>query len=211
MIARSLWQFVLIAVAAAVCAWLVSQSGPLTAGVAWAAVALAACGVGTILLRTSPVGRVNWRNRTAAYLVPWGVRIGGGRLWPIPVVSWVVWMTVWAGAAVLTPGPGADPLTGWEIAPRVGLGAAWAIDGLALGHLLATLPQHFSAASRGGRSLLTIAAVIAGLIGGSLLLHLLGLTPLAMLVAGGPPLLIGGGYGLFLVVLLTFGRGARWN
>lgn len=210
MITRYLWQFVLVAVAAAVCSWLVSQFGPLTSGAAWAAVALVACGVGAILLRTSPVGRVGWQNRVAGYLVPWGARIGGGRLWPIPVVSWVVWMTVWAGAAVLTP-PETVPLTGWEIATRIGLGAAWAIDGLALGHLLATVRQHFSPASRSGRSLLTISAVIVGLVAGSLLLHLLGLTAFALLVAGGPPLLIGGGYGLFLLVLLTFGRGGRWN
>lgn len=210
MIGRSLWQFVLIAVAAAVCSSLVNQFGPFTAGAVWAAVSLVTCGVGAILLRTSPVGRVNWQNRMASYLVPWGVRIGGGRLWPIPVVSWVVWMTVWAGAAVLTP-PESAPLTGWEIAMRVGLGAAWAIDGLALGHMIATLRQHFSPASRSGRSLTKIAAVIVGLIIGSLLLQLVGLTLLALLVAGGPPLLIGGGYGLFLLVLLTFGRGSRWN
>lgn len=210
MIFRYLWQFVLIAVAAAVCAGLVNQFGPITSGAVWAAVALVACGVGTILLRTSPVGRVSWQNRTAAYLVPWGGRVGGGRLWPIPVVSWVVWMTVWAGAAVLTP-PETTPLTGWEIVMRIGLGAAWAIDGLALGHMLATLRQHFSVASRSGRSLLNISAVIVGLIAGSLLLHLLGLTLLALLVAGGPPLVIGGGYGFFLAVLLIFGRGGRWN
>lgn len=203
-------QLVLIALAAAGCAWLVGNCGPVAAGVVWGVAALVGCGVGTVLLRTSPVGRVNWQNHIAAVLVPWGYRVGGGRLWPIPMVSWAVWMTVWAGAVVLTSWPGADPLTGWEIALRIALGAAWAIDGLALGHTVATLRQHFSAASRSGRTLIPIAAVIAGLIAGSVLLHLLGLTPLALLLAGGPPLLIGGGYALFLAVLL-FGRGGRWN
>lgn len=204
-------QLVLLAIAAACCSWLVGRYGLLTAGVVWAAVSAIACVLGAVLLRTSPVGRVSWQNRTASYLVPWGVRIGGGRLWPILVVSWLVWLCVLGGAAVLTPGPGADPLTVWEIAMRVGLGAAWVIDGLALGHVLATLRQHYSAGSRSGRTLSTISAVIVGLMAGSLLLCLFGLTPLALLVAGGPPLLIGGGYGLFLAAVLLFGRGARWN
>jgi hypothetical protein len=34
---------------------------------------------------------------------------------------------------------------------------------------------------------------------------------LALAIAGGPPLFVVGGYGLFLVVMLTVGRNARWN
>jgi len=34
---------------------------------------------------------------------------------------------------------------------------------------------------------------------------------LALLIGGGPPLFIGVGYGLFLLVMLTAGRHARWN
>jgi hypothetical protein len=33
----------------------------------------------------------------------------------------------------------------------------------------------------------------------------------ALLIAGGPPLFIGVGYGLFVLVLLTAGKNARWN
>jgi hypothetical protein len=33
----------------------------------------------------------------------------------------------------------------------------------------------------------------------------------ALVVSGGPLALIGGGYGLFIVVMLIAGRHARWN
>jgi hypothetical protein len=209
-IRRYVQQLALLALAALACWWLVTQFGPLLSGAMWAAFALLACGLGVLLLRTSEVGRVTWKNRLAAYLVPWGVRIGGGQLWPIPVVSWLTWMAVWAAVAVLTPPPVDEQPTGWEVATRVALGAAWAIEALALGYVVGTLRQNFPTGS-GGRSLRVIAAIIAGLIVASVALHLFGLTLAGLLVAGGPPALIGGGYGLFMAVLLVFGRNTRWN
>jgi hypothetical protein len=209
-IRRYAHQFALLVVAALGCWWLLTQFGPLVSGAMWVAFALLACGMGVLLLRTSEVGRVTWRNRVAAYLVPWGVRIGGGKLWPIPVVSWLTWLSVWAAVALLTPPPADEPPTGWEVAARVALGVAWLIDGVALGYVVGTLPQCFPSGS-GGRSLRVIAAVITGLIVASVACHLFGLTAAGLLVAGGPPLLVGVGYGLFLAVLLVFGRNTRWN
>ncbi len=209
MIVRSLCQFALLSVAAVGCWWLVSQFESLLVGAVLAALALVACIAGVVLLRTSEVGRVTWKNRVAGWLIPWGWRINSGKLWPAAVVSWVVWMLVWAAVTVLTP-PGVEPLSAWDVATRILLGVAWMIDGLALGYLIGTLRQHFSTGS-GGWSLRVITALLTTMIAVSVALHLFGLTTAGFLVAGGPPLLVGGGYGLFLAALLLFGRNSRWN
>jgi hypothetical protein len=209
-IVRTLWQFVLLSLAAAGCWSLTSQFGSLLAGAVWSALALVGCVVGVVLLRTSELSRVTWKNRVAGWLIPWGWRINRGKLWPVAVVSWVVWMLVWAAVAVLTP-PASESLTARDVAVRVLLGVAWAVDGLAIGYVIGTLRQNFTSGASGGHSLRVIAVVITGLLAVSVALHLFGLTTAGLLVAGGQPLLVGGGYGLFLAVLLVFGRNSRWN
>lgn len=210
MIARTLWQFVLLLVAAAGCWWLLGQFGHLLAGAVWAVVALAACVVGVVLLRASEIDRVTWKNRVAGVLTPWGWRIAEGKLWPAAVVSWVVWTLVWAAVAVLTL-PTAEPLSTWDVAVRVLLGLAWAVDSLAIGYVVGTLRQSFPNGSRGGGSLRVIAAVVVGLVVVSVALHLFGWTTAALFVSGGPPAVVGIGFGLFVLVILVFGRGGRWN
>lgn len=56
-----------------------------------------------------------------------------------------------------------------------------------------------------------LVAVVAGVIGASVGLHLTGLSTLALVVAGGPPAVIIGGFGAVLLVLATVGRNTRWN
>ncbi len=210
MIARSLWQFVLLTVAAAGCWWLITGWGQPLAGVLWAVGAGVACAAGAVLLRTSAVGRLTWKNRVAGSLIPWGWRLSAGKLWPVPLVSWGVWVLVWAAVAVLTPQPGGDPLTTWDVVVRLALGFAWGGDALALAHLVGVLLGHSQNGS-GGRSLRRIAGVLAAIVAASVALHLFGFTGLAVLVAGGPIALVGIGYGLFLAVLLIFRRNSRWN
>jgi hypothetical protein len=198
-----------VAVAAAVCVVLVRTCGTATAAAVWAGVSLVMSVGGVVLLRASAVGRVTWKNYLAGYLAPWGVRVGGGKLWPIAVVSWVVWLAVGGGAFALTLEAGKP--TGGDIAVRVLLGASWVVGGYALGYLLVTRVRNVSAGSSSGRRLHLLAGVVAALIAASVALHFFGFTQLALLVSGGPVLLIGGGYGLFVLVLVVFGRGARWN
>lgn len=210
MIAHIIRKAALIAVAATVCCLLVSRYGIGTAAAVWAGAAAVACVAGAVLLRTSAVGRITWKNWTAAYLMPWGARLCGGVLWPIPVTSWCVWMAVAAAVFVLTPGPGEEPVEAAEAVRRVALGTAWVIDGGALLYLVGTIRQHYTVTSRSGRSLFTICAVLVGLIVVSAVFHLLGLPYLALLVAGGPPLVVAVGYGLFVGMMLAFSNG-RWN
>ncbi|MEO2091380.1 MAG: hypothetical protein ABGY75_18135 [Gemmataceae bacterium] len=174
----------------------------------WAGVSLLACVTGTVLIRTSAVGRITWKNRVAAYLVPWGWRLGKGLLWPIPVASWAVWLAVAAVVVVLMPPADVvEPKYGWRIA----LGVGWAVDAAALMYLVGTLRQHYSFTSgRAGHSLRVVSLVLIGLIAASAAVLAIGWPHLAVMVAGGPPLAVGVVYGLFVVAMLVFGNG-RWN
>lgn len=195
---------VLVTVAAAAAYWLAAEYGLWPAMLAWAIAAAVACGTGAVLLRTSGIGRVTWRNRLAGYLIPWAWRLNRGRLWPLPVVSWVVWMAIGGGAVLLRPTASEGPsLVG------VALFAAWVIDAAGLMYLLGTIGQA-TPGSRVG-SLWKLVAVIAVLIGASVGLHLGGRTMAALVVGGGPPLAVGAGIGLVVLLLVTVGRNARWN
>ena len=206
MVLLSIKRAVLVVAAAATCYWLAGQLGPQAGTFVWAVATAGGCALGAVLLRTSPLGRVTWRNRAAGYLIPWGWRLNRGRLWPITVVSWVVWLAIGAAVVLLRPGP-AEVMPG--VAVRVGLFAAWAIDAAALVYLLGTIRQ----ATPGGRvgTLWKLVVAITLLIGASVGLYLGGLATAALVVGGGPPAVVGGGFGLVLLVLLTVGRNARWN
>lgn len=211
MISLLFHQALRVGLAVAVCALLTANFGVLVAVVVWAVVSFVACVVGAVLLRTSEVGRVTWKNHAASYLIPWGVRVSRGKLWPIPVVSWAVWMTIGGGVFALTPGLGSDGLTSGEVVLRVLLGLSWAVAGYAFGYVLVVLSRGVSSGSSGSRMLTPFCVIIAGLLVLSVVLHLCGFTLLALMATGGPVLLVGGGYGLFVLVLLIFGRNSRWN
>lgn len=208
MFAHLIRQCVLVAGAATAVFFLVVRFGVGIAATIWAGVSLLACVTGAMLLRTSAVGRITWKNRVAAYLVPWGWRLGKGLLWPIPVASWAVWLAVAAVVLVLMPPVDvAEPGFGWRIA----LGVGWAVDAAALMYLVGTLRQHYSFTSgRAGHSLRVVSMVLIGLIAASAAVVAIGWPHLAVMVAGGPPLAVGVAYGLFVGAMLVFGNG-RWN
>jgi hypothetical protein len=204
-----LHRVILVLVAVGACFGLAKALGPWAALAIWSSAAALGCGVGTVLLRTSAVGRVTWKNRVAGYLIPWCGRINRGRLWPIPVVSGAVWVFLGGATILVTSLPHEDPPVGdiW----RVRLLAAWVVDGGAFLFLLGGLVQSFPWDSRGARFLLKAAAVVLAIIVGGLLLFVSGHTRTAVLVAGGPPLVLGSIFLSFFGLLLLFGRNARWN
>ncbi|VTR94330.1 unnamed protein product [Gemmata massiliana] len=204
MIRLYLKRAVLLFAAAAVTCGLATEFGPWPAALSWATVSAIGCSTGAFLLRTSEVGRITWRNHLAGYLIPWGWRLNGGRLWPVPLISWAVWTAV--GGAALLLQPVEEPPAIWA---RVGLFTAWAIDTAVLMYLLGTIAQATSRSRVG--SLRKILAVIIGVLGASLGLYLGGFTTAALIVAGGPTLVIGGGFGLVVLIFVTVGRNTRWN
>lgn len=208
-----LHRVVLIALAAATCVLLAGEFGSWPAMGLWSAISSCGCLLGALLLRTSSLGSITWKNWVACNLLPWGYRMNRGRLWPIVLASWIAWVSI--GAAVLTStAAGPEPTTGaedWGPFEATLLFAAWVVDGGAFLHVLGTLVQQFVPGWNGGKSLLKVLIFLLAILGLSIGLFLNGQPFAALLVAGGPLAILGVVYGLFLAAVLIFGRNARWN
>jgi hypothetical protein len=218
----SLRQLFLLALPVAVGRLLLEVLSPWPAFGAAAALGALTSSLGAVLLATTSVNQITWRNYLGGYLMPWGYQLGRGKLPRIAVISAVVW-TALAASTILaasapttatlptgalptaTPGPVIIPSTPWLLV------LAWIVDGGALLYVLSTLSKHFAGSSSGGRSLRKVSACLCLLLTASILLHLGGHSHWATVVAGGPPLVVGGGYGVWVLVILTIGRHARWN
>ncbi len=177
----------------------------------WALIACLVCLLGTVLLRTSAIGRITWKNRIAGYLIPWGGTVNQGRLWPIPVVSWLVWMLIAIAVAILSL---RWPETVEHSADRIWLiflFTSWLVDGGAILYLLGVLVKNAPNGSKAKQSLTRILIALVLLIGASLFAFSFGQLTIAVLIAGGPPGMAGIAFGLFFGMLLTLGRNARWN
>ncbi|MGL4553310.1 MAG: hypothetical protein ACRC33_19260 [Gemmataceae bacterium] len=206
MIAARIRDVVRVGAAAALGTGLAVRFGPTVAGLICAVAAAIACAAGAVLLRTSPVGRVTWRNRAAGNLIPWGWRLNAGRLWPVVVVSWCVWVLIGTAAILLRPGP-AEESPGVDL--RGSLFAAWVVDGATLLYLVGTVRQA-TPGSRVG-PLWAVSASVLAVIAVSVGLYLGDRPEGALLVAGGPPAVVGGLAGGAVLLVVTVGRNARWN
>jgi hypothetical protein len=212
--------------AAVACAALAQRFGPWkTLGIWGAAVGIACIGIGLILRSQTPE-KVTIANYAAGFVLQWGYKVGRGKLPAIVGVSWAIWVLL--GLAMVLAiqtrhGGGISSAHAGAVsaAPQVRgtativlLGVAWVIDGGALLWILGLLATSTNTAHM-VRSLGPIAAVLVGMIVSSVALVMLtdSAKPawLALASAGAPPLAIGGAYALFIVVILTAGKNARWN
>ncbi|MBL8748676.1 MAG: hypothetical protein JNK78_05920 [Planctomycetes bacterium] len=179
------------------------SSAPAFAAAVGALAALAA--TGCLLLRTSPLGAITWRNRLAGWLMPWANLFGPGslgRLW----ASSVLGNLVVAGIVVLFVALARrDQPAPWSL-----LGA-WLLDAVVVLYLLATLTRSHLRGSSAGRRLLRMVALVVLQFGASVGLHLAGSTAMAVGVAAGPQLVVLAVWLAWVVVILTVGRNARWN
>jgi hypothetical protein len=169
-------------------------------------VAALACVFGSVLLLTSSVGELTWKNRVAGYLIPWGWQLSRGRLWPVPVISWIVWVAIGASAVLLRLGSGENDLhDGWRIA----LFAAWAIHSTALMFLFAAITHSPSGSQV--RLLWLFVAVVIGLVGVSVALYLSGQALVALVVVSFPLFVALGSLALVVLLFTPMGRNGRWN
>jgi len=166
----------------------------------WALMAAAAAGL-------QPVGVLTLAGRIGGSFVHWGFRVGDGRLWPAVLVSFLIWTLL--GAAVIG-------LTQHRSQPRhVLMLLAWVADGAALLYTVGVALTN----RVGGRpvpgSLYLVAAVLVAMLVGSAALWLSGgsaqAKTTALVVAGGPALLVGVGYGLLAAVMMIGGRHGGWK
>lgn len=219
---RSLKYLSWLALAAA-CATLATRLGPWT-GLAAFALAMAILCVGTaVIVHRQPPGKITPANYLMGFILPWGYRIGRGKLLPIVLTSWAIWLLIGLAivlamnaridtAAIATSLPvSANPRSGFMMTL---LALAWLIDGGVLLRCLGLLATSTNRAHM-TRSLGPLIAFLIAILATSIALVTLTTSPatasLALVIAGGPPMLVGLGYGLFILVMLTAGRNARWN
>jgi hypothetical protein len=208
---RHLFRPVMIVVGAAAAYGLATRLGPWAGLAAWAAITAVGCAVGAWLFHTSPLGRANWHNRVAVYFIPWGYRLGRGKLVPIAVAAWLIWMLIGVGAVVIEA---------WGGATAAGAGMAWTALGphpVLAALLFASWCVYgaivvwqlgFVIASIGTQSAMRLKfpGVCVGLTAASAALWMAGHPAWALLVGGGPLAVVGSVYGIWIGLMLTGGN-----
>jgi hypothetical protein len=193
---------------------LTHRIGPVAAGAVMCAGMGVVCGMIAVLFRRTPMGRVTLINYVAAIFLPFGYFIGKGKLAPIVITSWIAW-TIVGAASALAAARGYDPRVVSADGQRhvtaslVLLIVAWIVDGEAILYLSRTVAKRLNVRSAAARKLFRMMAVLAVLIAASAILWSHGLNALALLVAGGPPLFVGGLYGAYFAFVLI--AKPRWN
>ena len=189
-----------------VCARYVGEPrGVLAAIGVWSVAALALCGVGAACIASQPLGTPTFLGRVGGSIVRWGYAIGRGRLASAVLASWIIWIIL--GAAVIDISLHRDSLQ------RVLMVLSWTIDAMLLFYVLSVMLMNFP--TRWPASLLGICGILAAMLFASGTLWF-GVSNdwsrrAALLIAGGPPAVIGCVYGLFILAMAVFGRNVRWN
>lgn len=205
-----------LALAAFICYWLAGRYGSTAGILVWASVVTLGCAGIAILLAKQKGERITIVNRLAGFALPWGYRVGRGRLPAIATISAALWIATGAFAVFALGGSDpAAPATPTTQAPsfaRTLLAIAWLVDGLVLLRFAQVWFTRQSPIQKGGLRfvlglslLVTISVVLFSISTNSAGIWL------ALAIAGGPPFFVGGGYLLFLLVVLLFGRNMRWN
>lgn len=202
--------------------WLMGRVGMVPALGMWVVGWGLLCGAAAWLLQTVETGEMSWKNYLAGIPLRWGYGLSGGTLWKLVLGSWVIWSLIGVGfgfalgqplSAAPTPAPAEIAAAGtasgglWSLV----LFGSWLLLGAATLFVLGVLLKNFQVSSSSGQQLLVILLILGSIFGVSLWLNSNGHTRAAALVAGGPIALVAGFYGVFMIVILTVGRNARWN
>ena len=200
-----------VAAGAALCA---RQFGsPLAWGV-WTGVAALLCVGGVLLIKSQPMGKATIAGRIGYQVAHFGFRAGQGTLFAVAWISWLVWVVVGSAVIWMT----AD---GWQ-PMRTAMAAAWTVDVLAIfyvvGIQLANRPRRIEGVHtpmRLPQSVQKLVGVGMALVSVSLVLWWVPGTPAAQLaaltMAAAPIVVLGGGFGVFMLIVMTVGKNVRWN
>lgn len=205
----------MILLTAFACTTLIARTGAWTAAGIWIATIGLVCGSTALVMRLQPPGRVTPINYIAGIVLPWGYAIGRGRLLPIVLESWFRWALL-GGAIVLLAARSRAAAAAYHPGPVLTtlLLLSWIVMAAAA---LRLITHVLTRANDNPIPPGTFGPILAmlGLLAASVALTAFGHTPaharLALLLTGAPVAVIAGGYGLMMLVMLTFGRHARWN
>jgi len=202
-----LYRFGVFAVTIGACAWMARALGAVPAIAIWAAFEAVFCGLIAVLMQRVPLGKISVAGRLAAIFLPFGYRLSRGRLLPMVMISWAAWVLLGSASAIVTatrfdPRPLSADGHARGTLPLVLLLLAWLADGVLLLILLRTITR-WGAPSSAARPVLLMMGGIFTTIAGSAMLWWMGRYTLAVLLASGPPVGVGGFYTVFLIVLAT--------
>lgn len=217
-------KLLLIPAALVLCVWLTRRLGPWKALCWWVGGMALICAGIALAIRGQEAGRITPLNYLMGYILQWGYRLSNGQLSGIAAISWGIWVLLGAAAIVaaqlhvnVNAAGSLAAAAEWRGPGMVVfslLAISWIVDGGALLFLL----QTFMTSQDGTRLLASAAPVMGGLLLillTSIALATLWRSPLAayaaLIVAGGPPLLVGIGYGVFVLIIVVSGGHARWN
>lgn len=190
----------LLLAAVAVCCRLKLDTAP--ALWVWTAIAGALCALGGALIASQPLSTVTIAGRIGGCFARWGYGVTRGRLIPAIFVSWLVWTILGAGVIAIT---------GFRGEPKTAvMAAAWTVDSLALLRLIGIMISNRRVGSLG-----SLALILVGMMVGSFVLWRMfdadGAQTAALILAGGIPVIVVGGYGVMILMVLVTGKQVRWN
>jgi len=215
------WRYTLIVrsfmllLIARICVPVTERFGVLVA-IAVAAVMIAAmCGALGLAMSRQKVGQVTIVNYLAPIVMPWGYRIGRGKIGFYIGESWLRWMLMASGMIVLAARHfNAYVAFHSGVIASVIVFLSWIVVGEGALRLITNIATRANDNPLPPGTFPPILGMI-GLVLASVGLTLWGSTAgqfyFAMLLTVGPVAVICGGYGLMLLVFLTFGRNMRWN
>jgi hypothetical protein len=209
-----MWRYIVVArsvmfaLIAAVSIPLLQKLGAWPAAGLTASILAVCCVLVGVAMGLQPPGRMSIVNYGATFILPWGYKIGRGRIIPIIVESWLKW-TLIASAMILSQSQPRLSLISSIVLP-----VSWLVIGEGLWRLLTHLLTRANSNPLPPGTLTPIAGMTLLLVA-SALLTAFGTTPwhlhLALLLTAAPVGVVCGGYGLMLLAMLTSGRHARWN
>jgi len=186
------------------------------AAIAVAAVMLAAmCGAMGLAMWRQHVGQITLVNYLAPIVMPWGFRIGRGKIAFYMGESWLRWVLM-AGGMIFLAARHFNPHAAYH--PGVVACVILFLSWVAVGEGALRLITNILTSANDNPLPPGTFPPIVGMIG--IVLASAGLTLwgssagqfyAAMLLTVGPVAVLCGGYGLMLLVFLTCGRNMRWN
>ncbi len=223
---RFVSRLVMIALVSLPVVWLAATMSPWAALGIWAAGAAVVCGGIGLLMHTQTAGKVTFVNHLAGYFLLWGFVLGRGKLLPIALESWIRWVLL-GSAIILATMPAFHPNLGvdshgqsesptYQRSATMGamLAVSWTIDGAVLLRLITGLasraktnPIRINALGplMGMGFVIVISIALATIMTDAVR------TGVALLVSAGPIVVLGGGYGIFILAMVVFGPKTRWN
>jgi hypothetical protein len=197
--------------------WFLERRWGLLPALACGAWMACSCGAaGYWLLLSASETSLSWKNYVAGWLIPWGYGLAPQSLASVAGISTLVWtMLVGLGAMAAffsnsTAAAGTPRATPSTLLSLLLLGA-WVLHGGSLLYLLEHLSQQPAITKPPGSTMAITAALIFLAFLASLGCRYSVMPRLALLIAGGPILLVAILYTLLALLILLGGSSSRWN